>query len=154
MNLPLTKNTNTIKQNKTNLWRSISIMHCIRSYIQKNHHDPNSILLLIHWSRWRIKASVCWVIIGAGNDLSHIWSQAIIWTNNGFMSMWPSGTIFSKISINKRRFLFVKMALKMSAKLPFCLGLNVKICIITSTGLLGVPDIVIKHEWNKLQDIS
>ena len=65
-------------------------------------------------------------IIGSDNGLSPGRRQAIIWTNDGILCSWPSGTKFSETLIEIRIFLFKKMHLKMSfAKWwQFCLGPN------------------------------
>ena len=65
-------------------------------------------------------------ITGSDNGLSPGRRQAIIWTNDGILLIWPLGTNFSEILIKIHSFSFKKMHLKMSGKWwPFCLGLNV-----------------------------
>ena len=66
-------------------------------------------------------------IIGSVNGLSPGRRQAIIWTNDGILLIWPLGTNFSEILIEIPIFSFQKMQLKMSSAKcrPFCLGLNV-----------------------------
>ena len=48
--------------------------------------------------KWRIYASLNWVIIGSNNELSPLRCQAIIWTNAGILSVGPFGTNFREIS--------------------------------------------------------
>ena len=66
-------------------------------------------------------------IIGTDNGLSPGRRQAIIWTNAGYLLIWPLGTYFNEILNGIQTFSFKKMHSKMlSAKWgPFCLGLNV-----------------------------
>ena len=66
-------------------------------------------------------------IIGSDNGLSPGRRQAIIWNNDGLMSIGALGTNFSEILIEIHTFSFTKMHLKvLSAKWrPCCLDLNV-----------------------------
>ena len=52
-------------------------------------------------------------IIGSDNGLAPGWCQAIFWTNDGMLLIWPLGTNFSEILIEIHIFLFKKMHLKM-----------------------------------------
>ena len=54
-------------------------------------------------------------------------AKAIIWTNDGILLIWPSGTNFSEMLIGIHIFSLKKMHLKMPSgyRRPFCLGLNV-----------------------------
>ena len=63
-------------------------------------------------------------IIGSEKGLSPGWCQAIIWTNDGIMLIWPLGRNFSEICTEILTFSFKKTCLKMtSAKWrPFCPG--------------------------------
>ena len=65
-------------------------------------------------------------IIGSNNGLSPGRHQATIWTNAGILSIGPSGTIFSEISIENHTFSFKKLHLKISSAKwwPFCLRPN------------------------------
>ena len=65
-------------------------------------------------------------IIGWGNGLAPGWHQAIIWTNDGILLIWISGTNFSEILIEFYTFSFKKLHLKMSSGKwqPFGLGLS------------------------------
>ena len=84
-------------------------------------------VVLTHWGRvthiWVSKLT----IIGSDNGLSPGRRQAIIWTNDGILLIWPLGTNFSEMLIEIKTFSFEKMQLKMSSAKwhPFCLGLNV-----------------------------
>ena len=59
--------------------------------------------------------------------MTHIWRQAIIWTNAGILLIRPLGTNFSEILIGIQAFSLTKMHCKMSSAKwrPFRLGLNV-----------------------------
>ena len=75
-------------------------------------------------------------IIGSDNGLSPGRCQAIIWTSDRILLIWPLETNFSKMLIKIHTFSFKKMHVKMlSAKWkPFCLILNVlKVCGIISS---------------------
>ena len=67
------------------------------------------------------------IIIDSDNGLSPGRRQAIIWTNDGILSVGPLGTNFSEILFGIQAFSFNKMHLKMSSAKwrPFCLSLNV-----------------------------
>ena len=70
--------------------------------------------------------------------VTHVWRQAIIWTNAGLLLIGPFGTNFSEILIEILAFSFKKMRLKVSSakRRPFCLGLNVlKVLHYTDTDL-------------------
>ena len=82
---------------------------------------------LTHWGR---ATHICvseLTIIGSDNGLSPGRRQAIIWTNDGILSIGPLGTNFSEILFGIQTFSFNKMHLKMSSAKwrPFFLGLNV-----------------------------
>ena len=68
-------------------------------------------------------------IIGSDDGLSPGRRQVIIWTNAGYLLIWPLGTNFNEVLIGIQTFLFKKMHSKMSSAKwgPFCLGLNVLI---------------------------
>ena len=51
-------------------------------------------------------------IIASDNGLSPGLRQAIIWTNDGILLIWPFGTNFSEVLIEIHSFLFKKMHLK------------------------------------------
>ena len=89
-------------------------------------------------AEWRIYASVN-LIIGSDNGLSPGRRQAIIWTNDGILLIWPWGTTFSEILIEIHIFSFKKVYLKMSyAKCrPFCLCLNVLTCEVSIQCIYG-----------------
>ena len=69
-------------------------------------------------------------MIGSDNSLSHGRRQAIIWTNDGILSIGPLRKNFSEILIEVHTFSFKKIHMKMSFGKwrPFCLGLNVAGC--------------------------
>ena len=82
---------------------------------------------LTHWG-WETHICVTKLtIIGSNNGLSPGRRQAIIWTSDGILLIWPSGTNFSEMLSRIHIFWFKKMHLKMSSgyRRPFCLGLNV-----------------------------
>ena len=86
-------------------------------------------LLLTHWG-WVTHICICKLtIIGSDNGLLSDRRQAIIWTNDGILSIGPSGTKLSEILIAIHIFSFKKMHLKMSSGKwrPCYLGLNVLI---------------------------
>ena len=82
---------------------------------------------LIHWGRVTHICVSKLTIIGSDNGLSPGRRQAIIWTNDGILLIWPLGTNFSEILSEIHSFAFTKMHWKMSSAKwrPFCLGLNV-----------------------------
>ena len=84
-------------------------------------------LYLTHWGRVTYICVSKLTIIASDNGLSPGRRQAIIWTNDGILLIWPLGTNFSEISIGIQTFSFKKMHLKISSAKwrPFCLGLNV-----------------------------
>ena len=80
-----------------------------------------------HWGRVTHVCVNTLNIIGSDNGLSPGRRQAIIWTNDGILLIWPLGTNFNEIWIRIHIFSFKEMVLKMSSAKcrPFCLGLNV-----------------------------
>ena len=82
---------------------------------------------LTHWGRVTHICVTKLTIIGSNNGLSPGRRQAIIWTNDGILLIWPLGTIFSELLIGIHIFSFKKLHLKMSSgyRRPFCFGLNV-----------------------------
>ena len=74
-----------------------------------------SLVQLTHWGRVTYKCVSKLTIIGSNNGLSPGRRQAIIWTNAGFLLIWPLGTNFSEISIEIQTFSFKKMHFKMSS---------------------------------------
>ena len=75
------------------------------------------------------------IIIGSDNGLSPGRRQAIIWTNAGILLIGTIGTNFSEILIEIQTFSFKKLCLKVSSAKwrPFCLSLNVLMCVLTDT---------------------
>ena len=55
---------------------------------------------------WCMYASITYAIIGSDNDLSPDRCQAIIWTNDGILLIWPLETNLSEISIEIHPFQF------------------------------------------------
>ena len=84
--------------------------------------------VLTHWGRVTHICVSKLTIIGSDNGLPPGRRRAIIWTNDGILSIGPLGANFNEISTGIQTFSFKKMHIKMSsAKYPFCLGLNVLI---------------------------
>ena len=82
------------------------------------------------WTHWGRVTHICVSrlnIIGSDNGLAPDRRQAIIWTNDGILSIWPSGTNISEMLSEIHAFSFKKMHFKMSyGKWRQCwLGLNV-----------------------------
>ena len=82
------------------------------------------------WTHWGRVTHTCvgnLTIIGSDNGLSPDRRQAIIWTDDGILSIGPLGTNFSEILIRIHTFSSREMHMKMSSAKcrPFCLGLNV-----------------------------
>ena len=79
---------------------------------------------LTHFPLCRIYASVNRVSISSDSGVSPIRRQAIISTNAGLLSNWPSGTNFSEILIKIHNFSPTKMHMKISSAKwrPFCSG--------------------------------
>ena len=84
-------------------------------------------MLLTHWGRVTHICVSKLTIIGSDNGLSPDRRQAIIWTNDGILSIRPLRTKLSEILMAIHIFSFKKMHLKMSSGKwrPCCLGLNV-----------------------------
>ena len=82
---------------------------------------------LTHWGRVTYICVGKLIIFGSDNGLLPDWRQAIIWSNDGLLSIGPLRTYFSENLIKIQQFSFQKMHLKvLSAKWrPSCLGLNV-----------------------------
>ena len=82
---------------------------------------------LTHWGRATHICVSKLTIIASDNGLSPGRHQAIIWNNDGILSIGPLGTNFSEILIEILKFSFKKMHLKVASakRRPFCLGLNV-----------------------------
>ena len=82
---------------------------------------------LTHWGRTTHICVGNLAIIGSDNGLSPGRHQAIIWTNNGILSIGHLRTNFSEIFIGIQTFSLEKMELKMSSAKwrLFCRGVNV-----------------------------
>ena len=95
--------------------------------------------VLTHWGRVTHICVSKLTVVGSDNGLSPDRRQAIIWTNDGILSIEPLGTNFNGVLIKNHTFSFKKMHLKMlyGKWQPFCLGLNV---LITA----------IKLDWNSV----
>ena len=74
-----------------------------------------NIYMLTHWGRLTHICVIKLTIIAADNGLSPGRRQAIMWTNDGILLIWPLGTNFSEILIVIHSFSFKKMLLKMSS---------------------------------------
>ena len=83
--------------------------------------------ILTHWGRAMHICVTKLTIIASDNGLSPGRPQAIIWNNDGILSIGLLATNFSEILIEILTFSFKKMRLKVSSAKwrPFCLGLNV-----------------------------
>ena len=101
-------------------WRRIVLMYHTVMHVYCT-------VVLTHWGRVTHTCVTKLTIIGSNNGLSPGRRQAIIWTNDGILLIWPLGTNFSEMFIGIHIFSFKKMHLKMSSEYrrPFCLGLNV-----------------------------
>ena len=94
---------------------------------------------LTHWGRetriWVSKLT----ITASGNGLSHGRHQAIIWTNDGILSIGYLGANFSEILIEIYTFSFKKIHLKMSSKKrqPICFSLHVLTLMLYYGNVLG-----------------
>ena len=84
--------------------------------------------ILTHWGRQTYRVSNL-TITGLDNGLSPGRHQAIIWTNDGILSIWPLGTNFNEVLIAIHTLSFKEMHLKiLSGKWQsFCLCLHVLI---------------------------
>ena len=100
--------------------RRISFLRCMSV-------TTSDLLPLTHWGRVTHICVGNLTIIGSDNGLSPGRRQAIIWTNDGILLIWPLETNFSEILIEIRIFSLKKIRLKMSSAkcCPFRLGLNV-----------------------------
>ena len=72
---------------------------------------------LTHWGRVTHICVGNLNMIGSENGLSPSRHQAIIWTNDGILSIRPLGTNISQILIETHIFSFMKMHLKMSSEI-------------------------------------
>ena len=93
-------------------------------------------------AEWRINASVNYTVIGSDNGASPGRRRAIIWTNAGLLLIGPLRTNFSEILFEMHTFLFKTMHLNLSSEKwkPFCLGLSVLNCSITSNDMVDICD--------------
>ena len=91
-------------------------------------------LLFVHLKRLNLltpsDSYICvdnWTIIDSINGLTPGRRQAIIWTNDGILLIWPLRTNFIEILGEIHTFSFKKMRLKVSSAKwrQFCPGLNV-----------------------------
>ena len=91
---------------------------------------------LTHWGRVTHICVGKLTIIGSDNGLAPGRRQAIIRTHAGILLIGILGTNFREILSEIHTFSFKKMHLKMSSGRwrPFCLGLNVLICIWSVSG--------------------
>ena len=110
--------------------------------------DTRRIFYESHLTHWGRVTHICvgkLIIIGSDNGLSPNRRQAIIWTNDGLLSIGPLRTYFSENLIKLQQFSLKKLHVKMaSAKWrPSCLSLNVLIIwpynINTTSSIDRVP---------------
>ena len=89
-------------------------------------------------------------IIVPDNGLSPGGRQAIIWTNDGMLLIWPLGTNFSEISIEVHIFSFKKMQLKISS--AKCRRFRLRLNALSLKGLLADPALrtIHHHAWRGL----
>ena len=71
--------------------------------------DRSDKLASTHWGQETQISISEWVIIGSGNGLSPVRCQAITWTNDDIISIVPSKTYFSEISIKIYKFSIKKI---------------------------------------------
>ena len=71
--------------------------------------------ILTHWGRVTHVGVSKLTIIGSDNCLSPSRCLTIIWTNVGIFLIWPLAINFTETSVKIRKFLFVKMHLKISS---------------------------------------
>ena len=76
-------------------------------------------MLLTHWGRVTHICVSDLTINVSDNGLSPGRCQAIIWTNDGTLLIWPLGTNFNEILFQIRDFSFKKMHLKLSSAANF-----------------------------------
>ena len=97
------------------------------SWLSVKFRICNNTMTLTHWVRMTHICVGKLTIIGSYNGLSPGQCQAIIWTSDGILLIWPLGTKFSEIFIAINIFSFKKMHLNMSSAKcrPYCLSLNV-----------------------------
>ena len=106
-------------------------------FLRQQHFYP--IPFITQWGR---ETHICvsdLTIIGSDNGLSPGRHQAIIWATAGILLIGPLGTNSDDILIEILIFSFKKMRLKVpSVKWrPFCLGLNVIMCIWCLHGVVS-----------------
>ena len=103
----------------------LTILYKLKWVPHSNAHKcPHT---LTHWGRATHICISKLTIIASDNGLSPGRHQAIIWNNDGILSIWLFGTKFSEILIKFLTFSFKQLHLKMSSAKwqPLCLGLNV-----------------------------
>ena len=120
----------TAKHNKARTLNVITAMKCLlRNLWRRNLSKPSGWLvptavchpdeirchLKTHWGRVTHICVSKLTIIASDNGLSPGRRQAIIWTNDGILLIWPLGTNFSEILIGIQTFSFKKMHLKMAS---------------------------------------
>ena len=114
----------------------VHLQKCIQKQIMMQYFSYWAYLLfntynvmfpLTHWGRVTHIFVSELTIIGSDNGLSPGRPQAIIWTNDGLLSIGPLRTYFSENLIKIQQFSLKKMHVKMSSAKwrPSCPGLNV-----------------------------
>ena len=148
---------NTLSVTTQRCSRKILLSRWMRIFFKKIHLTADLDLKVIWLTRWHhengsrdlTKCSYtscidedCYIkltIIGSDNGLSPGRRQAIIWTNDGILSIRTFQTHFSEIVSEIHTFLFKKMHFKMSSGKwrPSCLGLNVIRDLVSQCKLIG-----------------
>ena len=96
----------------TNCWVA-GDLRCHYAHVSSLWWVPSPVLT--HWGRVTHVCVNKLPILGSDNGLSPGRRQAIIWTKDGILLIWPSETNFSEILIEIDTFSFKKMHLKMSS---------------------------------------
>ena len=107
--------------NMKSWWRQIQIIHSLC----KECFFPQ-ICGLTLWCRVTHICVTKLNIIDLDNGLSPGRRQAIFWTSDGILLIWPSGSNFNEMFIEIHEFSFKKIHLKMSSAKwrPFCPGIH------------------------------
>ena len=102
----------------------VTFLHVISRYLAQE-------VSLTHWGRVTHICVTKLIIIASDNGLSPGRCQAIIWTNAGILFIGHLRTNFSEIVIGIHTFSLKKIHWNVSSGKwrPFCLGLNVLICL-------------------------
>ena len=109
------------------IWYLVNSFSCALQINRNFAFNYLTQIVLTHWGRVTHICVTKLTNIGSNNGLSPGRRQAIIWTNDGILLIWPLRTTFSEMLIGIHISTFKKMRLKMSSgyRRPFCPGLNV-----------------------------